>query len=41
MGKWLTAGMIGFLIGMKMKQSGTRACMRRMKKQMLKKFKLA
>jgi hypothetical protein len=41
MGKWLTAGMIGFVIGMKVKENGKRMCMKRIKKQALKKIGLA
>lgn len=40
MGKMMTAGMIGFLLGMKMKQSGKQMCMNRLKKQALKKIGL-
>ena len=41
MGKWVTAGMIGFLIGMKVKESGKKVCLHRIKKQTLKKLGLA
>ncbi len=41
MGKWVTAGMIGFLIGMKVKQNGKRFCMKRLKRQAMKKMGLA
>lgn len=38
MSKCITAGLIGFLIGMKMKQYGKNMCMKRLKKHALKKI---
>ena len=35
MGKCLTAGMIGFLLGMKSKECGIKLCMKQIKKQAL------
>ena len=35
MGKCLTAGMIGFLLGMKSKECGKKLCMKQIKKQAL------
>lgn len=38
MSKMLTAGMIGFLAGMKCKECGKSMCMNRVKKQLMKKM---
>ena len=40
MSKMLTAGMIGFLAGMKYKECGKNLCMNRLKKQLIRKMGL-
>ena len=40
MSKMITAGMVGFMLGMKCKQHGKSICMNRLKKQALRKMGL-
>lgn len=40
MGKYITAGMLGFLLGMKCKENGKKLCVKQLKRQAMRKLGL-